>query len=40
VEVYIGLDKYASLDEVPEGEIKTVIRSAISEWEDKFTPGV
>ena len=39
VEVYIGLDKYGSLDEVPEGEIKTVIRSAISEWEDKFTPG-
>jgi hypothetical protein len=40
VEVYVGLDKYATVDEVPDAEIKTLIRTAISEWEDKFTPGV
>ncbi len=39
VEVYVGLNKYPSLDDVPDAEIKTVIRTAIAEWEEKFTPG-
>jgi hypothetical protein len=40
VEVYVGLQKYPSVDDVPEEEIKTAIRAAIAEWEKKFTPGV
>jgi hypothetical protein len=40
VEVYVGLQKYPSVDDVPDEGIKTAIRSAIAEWEKKFTPGV
>ena len=40
VMVYIGLTKYAGIDEVPDPEIKAAIRSAISEWENKYTPGL
>ncbi len=39
VEVYVGLNKYPAVDDVPDAEIKSAIRAAISEWEDKFTPG-
>jgi hypothetical protein len=40
VEVYVGLDKFNSIDEVPDETIKAAIRAAIAEWEDKFTPGL
>lgn len=40
VNVYIGLTRYSSVDEVPDMEIKAAIRAAISEWEDKYTPGL
>ena len=40
VEVYVGLQKYSSVDDVPDEGIKTAIRAAIAEWEKKFTPGV
>src|SRR5215216_6665897 len=40
VMVYIGLTKYQSIDDVPDAEIKAAIRAAISEWEDKYTPGL
>ncbi len=40
VEVYVGLQKYPSVDDVPDEGIKTAIRAAIAEWEKKFTPGV
>jgi len=40
VEVYVGLDKFHSVDVVPDEAIKTAIRAAISEWEDKYTPGL
>lgn len=40
VEVYVGLDKFNSVDEVPDETIKATIRAAIAEWEDKFTPGL
>jgi hypothetical protein len=40
VMVYIGLTKYLSIDDVPDAEIKAAIRAAISEWEDKYTPGL
>ena len=40
VMVYIGLRPYHGVDEVPDPEIKAAIRAAISEWEDKYTPGL
>ncbi len=40
VEVYVGLQKYSTVDDVPEQEIKTEIRAAIAEWEQKYTPGL
>jgi hypothetical protein len=39
VEVYVGLDKFLSVDDVPDEIIKATIRAAITEWEDKYTPG-
>jgi hypothetical protein len=39
VEVYVGINKYPSIDDVPDFTIQNVIRAAISEWEQKFTPG-
>jgi hypothetical protein len=40
VEVYVGLNKYASIDDVPDALIQKVIREAIAEWERKYVPGV
>lgn len=40
VMVYVGLTKYAGIDDVPDPEIKAAIRAAITEWEDKYTPGL
>jgi len=40
VMVYVGLTPYHGVDEVPDPEIKAAIRAAISEWEDKYTPGL
>ena len=40
VMVYVGLTRYKGLDEVPDPEIKAAIRSAITEWENKYTPGL
>lgn len=39
VEVYVGVEKYHAIDDVPDEAIKTAIRGAIAEWEEKFTPG-
>lgn len=39
VEVIVGLQKFPSIDDVPDAEIKAAIRAAIAEWEEKFTPG-
>jgi hypothetical protein len=38
--VYVGLTRYNGLDDVPDPEIKAAIRGAISEWEDRYTPGL
>jgi hypothetical protein len=38
--VYVGLTRYNGLDDVPDAEIKAAIRAAISEWENKYTPGL
>ena len=40
VNVYVGLTRYNGVDDVPDPEIKTAIRAAIAEWEDKYTPGL
>lgn len=40
VEVIVGLTKYPSIDDVPDAVIRTAIRAAIQEWEEKFTPGL
>jgi hypothetical protein len=40
VEVYVGLQKYLTVDEVPDEVIKSTIRAAIAEWEAKYTPGI
>jgi hypothetical protein len=40
VMVYVGLTKYMAIDDVPDAEIKAAIRRAITEWENKFTPGL
>ena len=40
VEVYVGLNKFLAVDDVPDEEIKAAIRDAIAEWERKYTPGL
>lgn len=40
VMVYVGLTKYMGIDEVPDAEIKAAIRAAITDWENKYTPGL
>jgi hypothetical protein len=37
--VWVGLDKFQSVEEVPDEAIKSAIRAAIVEWEDKYTPN-
>lgn len=38
--VWVGINKFEGVDEVPDEEIKAAIRAAISVWENKFTPGL
>jgi hypothetical protein len=38
--VYVGLTRYNGIDDVPDPEIKAAIRAAITEWENKYTPGL
>jgi hypothetical protein len=40
VNVYVGINKYEGIEDVPNEEVKAAIRSAISEWEKKYTPGL
>jgi hypothetical protein len=40
VYVYIGLNKFEGIDSVPDEDVKAAIRSAIAEWERKYTPGL
>ena len=37
--VWVGGNKFEGVDDVPDEQIKTVIRAAITEWENKYTPG-
>jgi hypothetical protein len=38
--VWVGVNKYETVDDVPDEQVKAAIRAAIAEWEDKFTPGL
>ena len=40
LEVLIGEKKYDTIDDVPDANIKSAIRAAIAEWEQKYVPGV
>jgi len=40
VTVYVGLNKYEGVEDVPSEEVKAAIRAAIAEWEKKYTPGL
>jgi hypothetical protein len=40
VEVYVALQKFHAIDDVPDEEIKASIRAAVAEWEKKYTPGL
>ncbi len=37
--VIVGLQRYAGVGDVPDPEVQAVIRAAIAEWENKYTPG-
>lgn len=39
LEVVIGEKKYETIDDVPDANIKSAIRAAIAEWEQKYVPG-
>lgn len=39
LEVLVGLQKFSSIDDVSDENIKSVIRNAIAEWESKYVPG-
>ena len=39
LEVQIGSQKFETIDDVPDENIKSAIRGAISEWETKYVPG-
>lgn len=38
--VNVGLQKFNGIDEVTDPEIKGILRAAITEWENKYTPGL
>jgi len=38
--VWVGIDKFATVDDVPDEQIKAAIRAAIGVWESKYTPGL
>ena len=40
VEVYVGLQKFDTVEDVSDPAIKAIIRASISEWENKYTPGL
>jgi hypothetical protein len=38
--VWVGMMKFEGIEDVPDDQIKTVIREAITAWENKYAPGV
>jgi hypothetical protein len=39
LEVQVGSQKFETIDDVPDANIKAAIRAAIAEWETKYVPG-
>ncbi len=39
LEVLIGDKKFDTIDDIPDANIKSAIRAAIAEWEQKYVPG-
>jgi len=40
VNVFVGVQRFEGVDDVPDEAIKAAIRAAIAEWENKYTPGL
>jgi hypothetical protein len=38
--VWVGMQKFEGIEDVPDEQIKAAIRAAISTWENKYTPGI
>jgi hypothetical protein len=38
--VWVGMNKFQGVEDVPDEQIKAAIRTAIAAWESKFTPGL
>jgi hypothetical protein len=37
--VWVGIDKFQGVEDVPDENIKAAIRAAIAQWENKYTSG-
>jgi len=37
--VWVGMQQFAGVADVPDPEIQAIIRAATTEWENKYTPG-
>jgi hypothetical protein len=37
--VWVGLEKYEGIEDVPDEQVKAALKGAVAEWENKFTPG-
>ena len=37
--VWVGLEKFEGIEDVPDAEIKAALKGAVAEWENKTTPG-
>ncbi len=37
--VIVGMQRYAGVGDVPDAEVQAIIRAAIAEWENKYTPS-
>jgi len=37
--VWVGMNKFQDVEDVPDEQIKAAIRAAIAKWESKYTPG-
>lgn len=38
--VWVGMDKYEGIEDVPDDQIKAALRAAITAWENKYTPNL